>query len=313
MSLTEWTKCGKDARWHFAISRTDQRYLCGRQIKCEGQRNYLAEAITLSRDNSDLCPKCLLILREHSNTPNFINYPVTLPKPKIEFPNLTTSRKNLIIHLEEFMSYCYGERIQNYRNWQFESEGRGFLYPITFNQRNGTIVALKHNQRYKLKQWIDPENELYDKNFDDKVFLSGHYNLGSNKIAIYRNIEQSLVHFEAVYGLNFEHPLPSNIKKNAQNNKESDCARLRLLKSLNFIVSQNANAFKRFPTKYSLDDDGDDRAFLPQYIPELEAYLRGFWHSGTNKFLVNRNLNNLLIYLESNYGLNIDEPRNVKT
>ena len=105
--------------------------------------------------------------------------------------NISKRKKQLILKLESIIGgSCYNSNIQNYGpGGEWEGEGRGFRYPLTFIDEKGQKLKYKGHSYYQITE---------------TMLKNGYYAFGANELHIMDALERILTLFEKEYGMNFE-------------------------------------------------------------------------------------------------------------
>ena len=105
--------------------------------------------------------------------------------------NISQKKKQLLLKLESIIGQsCYNANIQNYGpGGEWEGEGRGFRYPITFIDEKGKKVKAKHTSYQHIS---------------DTMLKNGYYAFGANELHIMEALNSILELFENEYGINLD-------------------------------------------------------------------------------------------------------------
>lgn len=110
----------------------------------------------------------------------------------------------------EIGSECYNGNIQNYGSGgEWEGEGRGFRYPVTFINSKGEKEKYKSTFPFTLNS----EGELSNCQLGKKRYNSAYYAFGANQLYILRGIKHALEKIEGKFNLNFDELLTNEQSK----------------------------------------------------------------------------------------------------
>lgn len=314
-----WGKNVDDAYYHHFVKMLDAKYLCGR-IK---QAKYCFN----SEPANGLCPDCLRRLKQ-------ADMPAKPRDPNKGKPReLTQATIDLLLRLESLIGGCWNDYTQNRgAGGVLESEGRGFVYPLTFLRENGEKIQYRRSEK----------DQLPDSGLTHKEVFGGYYEFGSNQYPVFENLYQIILYIEVRTPFCYE-PVEMTAKEVEQDTQRKKLAegtvrylpvrnmsedRKRLMVTLAYVMCQYRSGFalRAYNGIVSQRSIGNKTTRFPQpsiypvrfgetshkfsvagfrAMPE-DTLLRGCCHYGANEFHVFHNANKVLRYLEVRYELEFD-------